>query len=272
MTDDRRKTITIVLAFLGLFSVLFHFLMDRSSYIEEKEVLQSVVAKYIEETGCYPAMRKVSYGNPSPLEFQNIYPYLPDNFNFSEDLKYWISVDGKVWIAREEAPSLDLKEEHLFFEREMGFNYYSYLKEGKKERIRVNKIKEGELLVKGEGRGLETAPVDNTYEGYEKQGPVVDVKDKSDGILILSSIEERDSPFFPSLMARIGIGYKPEEWYKRHGFDFYGEEIIGGEYKKGENSSVLESVRILSSDNRWSRWVNVYDPLKPETCYEVIDK
>ena len=273
--DKKKKTLLVILALLGLFLILFYFLVDRSDYSSEKDILQKAATKYMEETGCYPAVRAVSLGNPSPLEFQDIYPFLPDNFNLSPDLKYWLSVDGKIWISKEETPLVFTKEDYLSFEREMGFNYYFHFEEEgeyKKERTRIDKTKKDVLVSKSEGRGLETAPVDNTYEGYVKQGPIVDIKSTKDSLLVYESIIEEEPSFFASLVARMRISREPEEWYKKHGFDVYGEEIIEGEYKKREYSSILESVRILSSDKRWSRWVNIYDPLRPEVCYEVIDK
>ncbi len=273
--EKKKKTLSIILALLGLFLVLFYFLVDRSNYSSKKDTLQKAATKYMEETGCYPAIRTVSYGNPSPLNFQNVYPFLPDHFNFLPDLKYWVSADGEVWISKEEAPLVFVEEGYLFFEREMGFNYYFHFEEEgeyKKERTRVDKTEKDALVSKSEGKGLETAPVNYTYEGYVKQGPIVDIKSTKDSLLVYESIIEKEPSFFASLVARMRISPEPEEWYKKHGFDVYGEEIIEGEYKKREPSSILESVRILSSDNRWSRWVNVYDPLKPEACYKIIDK
>ena len=282
MNDNQKKIFAIILAVLAIFLLLFLIFRTDKDFTEHREMLQRASDEYIENTGCYPSIREVSFGNPSPIDFQKLYHKLDDDFEINKNLHYWISSDGKVWISKTDVPEMDLENDLLTYDRQGRLTYHLYYHENNeltKEETREKEIDISEInyaISEHHGRGLETPPANQNYEGYEKHKPLVKIKDLDDSKNLLAMIEEEKIDRGPvgNMLAAIGDFFRRRpEWYGEYGFDIYGEGIVEGNYD--ETVGDMGAVMVKTQDDRESYWIDLEDPINVGVCYgvdwEVVD-
>ncbi len=264
MTSKNKKLLILFLVFGALFLLLFFLFANDENYEQEKDILQTAVDRYVENNSCYPAEREVEFGNPAPLDFQKIYSFLPQDFEFKEDLYYWISFDGRVWISKNKAPEIIMGEDKITYDRKGKNYYYFYYYEDenlKKVETREKEIPDGYAISEVFGNGLASPPINEKYEGYKKQDPLITVKNKEESSDLLSMIEQEETNgIIRSALANIR---GKEKWENKYTLDIYGEEITASEYR--ENDS-LGAVKITTADGRESDWVDLNNPTISGTC------
>ena len=282
MTEQQKKWMAVILAVLALVLLLVFIFRADEDFTAHREMLQEATDQYIADTGCYPSIREVTFGNPSPIDFQKLYHKLDDDFEIRNDLYYWITNDGKVWISETDIPEMELENQTLTYDRQGRLRYYLYYYENGELTREETREKELDLsqvdyaVSEHYGRGLETPPANYNYEGYEKHRPIVRLRNPEESLGLLAMMREQERRRTPlgNMVATIGRLFREEKrWETEYGFDVYGEDIVDGQYEK--MNSILGAVKIETEDGRESYWVDLMDPVNVGACYgvdwEIID-
>ena len=274
MSEQQKKIIAVTLAVIAVIILLFFVFVRDEDFTSHREMLQEATDEYIADTGCYPATRELSFGNPSPIDFQKLYHKLDDDFEINRDLYYWITTDGRVWISETDVPEMEIENDLLTYDRQGRLRYnlhYYENNELKTEETRERELDISEInyaISEYHGKGLETPPANYDYEGYEKHRPLVRIKNTDQSLALLAMIREEDRRRTPvqNMIATIGGLFREERtWAKEYGFDIYGEQIIEGRYEKED--SLLGKVQVKTEDSRESYWIDLMDPTDVGICF-----